>query len=1373
MTGINSSNSAEGRSENQNRQTQSTDTLLQKLLKESLDDTVSEDVPTWLNQYSKNTDDFNTQLKVLMKEKRNEGKVGRTDNQEGTWAITDTEIDNIEASTVQQEVIRKTRRLTSLRSQLFYSLKTTYPQIRDEADWESRIMREIKIRNVSDMAKFVKNIKNKRIISPFFKSIFWQNIAESILTPEIRNLGEIFSDVDSLRISLEEKKDLSYIVKNHERGGRAPGSDEIRRILGYYSWATPERKKSLLISLGVTLSLYDAHSYGLVTDPDFDRIANRYFGDAYTSLDTRGKELFRKSLRQKSSDGNIMISLDEIEGDHLENIFTDIERTQIIAENIFERLSNEIPEKNRPEADILRKAREMFPEEEDHQLLFNKYTEATLRNTETGRSIEGIASLNKDSIIEFGEWDEKMRFSIIENTDGNDFPYEVNNGLSLWVRIEELPVSNGYLRKWAQEDLTYDALYGFFSQHVRSAKVMKNQEFRESLGDTPDTISEGKIYDARELSAEISRSNIIPKLDEFDSDWRAYGFSIGTYFTAPEEEKDGKAEVRTWKVNAIGDDWIEITSEGASITERVSMREIVALAEAKRLKRVTKIESESDLLIGLREYGITHDAEIKDHEIAQKNKDEKWNVIDEHIRVFRDNSGGHIRVDGIADGKVLFWEYVYQGEEHEVSNFAEKKWTKSAFQKFYKSRVLTYGAFLEYLKKNKLRASSNDIIDTHAHTDHAHDHSHMEGSLLSRLGKMQNPASIWKGLEMVWHSLEHTLEKWAKLDAARFAMKIGKFIPWDAVEAQLYADIVDGSKEIVEKIKNKIANLPGPKWRKKCIHIAHNRDARPEEVMAAIQFMVSGYGHLYAEDTRHYQSTVTRANLASKPMWYFAYLDAFIHTTRLPGGIEVWRQKAYEKAKPLLWSEGEPPEEALLHALFKSIDGNPDQFPYAASVVKAIGGPGGYEASWHKEGTTNAIQKWKDQTRMVNAQGRLNKAIWYLATHEFYKGIGAMEKVAGKVKDPSFQAFPFVWAVGGYSKFASPEALQDIKNYAQNGLSFHGYAFLQKEEHNTLYRETVRLALAEMRDRGKINQWAIDEFNGICARMDNGPESQDESEKKYGKVNPPGAMMEFWKKYQGKWLSDMLQGHDGWLTVASKKNATVAKYRAHLIGQHSTMLKDGSIPWTDYGKDWYDEHGIGMNLIMRESEVEPWVRSLLSNLNKIKFQGPNRGGRPMDDNNKMKIWDYIVKNIRENRNLDRYYGDEALQKKEFLAWREELITFFNKELNAGEVKDDNDIERLINTKWYSYFQDLTDIGIDPRAIFHNELLKNNEKSDYQSWKNGMTAGSSSNGSAGIIDRVKWRTSWVRGRSPAPLWKDPDISTPQAGDHNILSGDGDT
>ena len=47
---------------------------------------------------------------------------------------------------------------------------------------------------------------------------------------------------------------------------------------------------------------------------------------------------------------------------------------------------------------------------------------------------------------------------------------------------------------------------------------------------------------------------------------------------------------------------------------------------------------------------------------------------------------------------------------------------------------------------------------------------------------------------------------------------------------------------------------------------------------------------------------------------------------------------------------------------------------------------------------------------MVNAQGRLNKAIGYLGTHEIYKAIGGMEQVAAKIKLPQYQALPFVWA---------------------------------------------------------------------------------------------------------------------------------------------------------------------------------------------------------------------------------------------------------------------------------------------------------------------------------------------------------------------------
>ena len=44
-------------------------------------------------------------------------------------------------------------------------------------------------------------------------------------------------------------------------------------------------------------------------------------------------------------------------------------------------------------------------------------------------------------------------------------------------------------------------------------------ELNQILRDTPDSISEGKIYDARDLDGdEITKANIIPKLDEIDTE---------------------------------------------------------------------------------------------------------------------------------------------------------------------------------------------------------------------------------------------------------------------------------------------------------------------------------------------------------------------------------------------------------------------------------------------------------------------------------------------------------------------------------------------------------------------------------------------------------------------------------------------------------------------------------------------------------------------------------------------------------------------------------------------------------------------------------------------------------------------------------------
>jgi hypothetical protein len=162
----------------------------------------------------------------------------------------------------------------------------------------------------------------------------------------------------------------------------------------------------------------------------------------------------------------------------------------------------------------------------------------------------------------------------------------------------------------------------------------------------------------------------------------------------------------------------------------------------------------------------------------------------------------------------------------------------------------------------------------------------------------------------------------------------------DSVRAQVYSDITSASKEIVEKYEQKIFGLPGPAGREKCIHIVHNKDSRPEEVMSAINYMLKSYGHLYAEDIKHYQPIVNKKNLETADPGYFAFFDGFVMASKI-GDLKHWRKEAYKRAVKEMGTEedheNEPTEEQLIHALCKMIDGDWDVYPYAASVIKAIG----------------------------------------------------------------------------------------------------------------------------------------------------------------------------------------------------------------------------------------------------------------------------------------------------------------------------------------------------------------------------------------------------------------------------------------------------
>ena len=159
--------------------------------------------------------------------------------------------------------------------------------------------------------------------------------------------------------------------------------------------------------------------------------------------------------------------------------------------------------------------------------------------------------------------------------------------------------------------------------------------------------------------------------------------------------------------------------------------------------------------------------------------------------------------------------------------------------------------------------------------------------------------------------------------------------------AQLQADEVGNVKEIIEQIIKKIQSLNGPVGRKKALHIVHEVNSRPEEVVAATMYMIQGYGHLYAEDIKYAQGSES-------------FLTALIMACGFKSAAEINEQKAKarKKFKSDIGTEagGQITEEEMIWGFLKTVDGNASQYPLAGTLVKAMGGPSGWEKAWRKEG---------------------------------------------------------------------------------------------------------------------------------------------------------------------------------------------------------------------------------------------------------------------------------------------------------------------------------------------------------------------------------------------------------------------------------------
>jgi hypothetical protein len=156
------------------------------------------------------------------------------------------------------------------------------------------------------------------------------------------------------------------------------------------------------------------------------------------------------------------------------------------------------------------------------------------------------------------------------------------------------------MRRADEGEVTYDKFYEFFEKHRSDARVLTDTQFQAMLTkDKEKVTTEGKLYDARDLDSErLSHENILAKLDTADAPGRKYGLSDGTYFAV----KDQSGMEHVWKVLSVSEKGVKVLSPGGTIEDTLSYEFLSQIIEGGKIRRVSKIQSDDDLVAALQEH---------------------------------------------------------------------------------------------------------------------------------------------------------------------------------------------------------------------------------------------------------------------------------------------------------------------------------------------------------------------------------------------------------------------------------------------------------------------------------------------------------------------------------------------------------------------------------------------------------------------------------------------------------------------------------------------------------------------------------------------------------------------------------------------------
>lgn len=1231
---------------------------------------------------------------------------------------------NISDSDILTEIARFILPLKQARQKINNAIKKRYVQL----GWNEAVLLETAILEL-DENKIQEIYSSPSNLKRFVKSILKTE-------PQSKRLQDIFD------IAFIQNKDpdlavrLTQAIERYEQFGSIPSPVFFERLLEVYP--DVKKKKEICEFFDITLSLSDALLYWLISETDIKEKTKELYVDIWDNIkDEKLKDKLVASVRK----AGIEISIRDISSDSWEKYINTSRSMKLLGEGIYTTL-------------------EVISTRSDNKSVLSQVEIDEQWNIHDSW-IEKMGQKYASKIRNFSLWKADMVFVFRDINNETQYFKLKKTDISVWSAIVpgmQITSLSG-IKLWSigiehgSSDISYEDFESVIEKWVKSWEVISEMNLRSKIAtdqvNNPNIIEkwwaldirwDERILDVSKIEAQDSKEALIEKIKELDPDGNKIGDGkIGpwlSFISKSWEEGDLGGREFVYTITELSDTEVALADHHG----KISMSDFISAITVQGFKRISYMDpsnSEWDLLKWLSNFGVTAWTQIKGGELITEIEEEVDDGHGHHTKkkhpakyeFFKSIDGWHIRMGNIKNNVVYFWEYESEESMDKVQKLAKAwKLSKKEEEWLYRWRTMSYPEFLHYVKTNKLKATTDNLVCPHA--KHIHEpHEHFEWSFFSRMWKAWTISDIINGFHNLTHHIEHYFEKTSKLNASRFTLAIGKklWLPKDLL-AQAQSEEVASVKEIIEKLKDKLWNLNGPHGRTKALHIAHNRDARPEEVAAAMLYMVRGYGHLYAEDIAYEQ-------------WSYSFINWFLNACWFKTEEErkVMRQKAREKFQSDLGSEEwvEPTEEEMIWWFMKSMDGNWDQYPLAATVVKAMGGPSGWEKAWRTEGYEWAYEKGKRQWwDTVNADGRVNKWLSALITHEFNSVIGFMEKAAGKDPSPKYQAIPVVWALAGYSQYISTKTSQEVKKYS-DGMwhTLHAYSFLRNYEWNKQYKAVFELALSEIGWQAEVDK--MNKYINLLQRNNHHDEKDNDACKEAVLW-----LANIWTKYYDRWLHDHLQWKDTWLIekVASG-NKDAEKYLNTLDGVHQ-MNSDPKPPPND--NDWMVQYGYDGSPVLWKKEMQ-WktVLSLERTLNKLHI---STHSYDIDKEQKARLWNSVVRRMNEAKKI----SDSSLRKAQYAQYRRDILEW----LRSAITTRGNEINTLDDLQKKLYYPDLLIMGIDPRIIVAkgetDTLIRNTDDEDYERWLTGGRAQSTGKQSVSrIIDDIVRKTeqrTWDYERS---------------------------